>query len=290
MTRVSLLLRCTGGFFTSMHGMLVPISLRTCQCRRIYLINTVASFVFVGILLHLRFQTRIVPSTLDSGIEHPVFEIEGLPLGTIFHRNSHLAADAHPLEWLIEPLKARFQLIIQTGDQSTPGYPNCTLNLERYTQIALKSPHAKVDQQPHTRLSVISFAINLRNFQGIIPAQAAALLEAIAYLLLENKVYVSIYENDSDDKTRLLLSDFGAALQAIGVDGLWIRSSNMRSAFDTQDRITMLSEIRNFATRDAEGAWLNPWGDDNHRTWLDPLWPPAKDAPADAASQGTDSG
>lgn len=44
-----------------------------------------------------------------------------------------------------------------------------------------------------------------------------ALVEAIAHLLQNNKVYVSIYENSSKDKTRALLSDLGAALQAGGV-------------------------------------------------------------------------
>jgi hypothetical protein len=52
---------------------------------------------------------------------------------------------------------------------------------------------------------------------------------------------VSIYENGSEDGTRALLSDFGAALEAIGVDGFWIHSSKMLSDFGKHDRIVTLA-------------------------------------------------
>jgi len=39
-------------------------------------------------------------------------------------------------------------------------------------------------------------------------------------------------------------------------------------------------------TRDAEGTWLNPWGEDNNRTRLDPSRRPTKDTAVDGASQG----
>lgn len=58
---------------------------------------------------------------------------------------------------------------------------------------------------------------------------------------------VSIYENGSTDRKRLLLADLGAALQAIGVDGLWLHSSCMSSDFADQDRMVMHSGIRNLA-------------------------------------------
>jgi hypothetical protein len=213
-----------------------------------HLLAALASLLLLGTLLHLRPEPRHASSILDNVKERPVFEIEGLPLGDSFVRHSYLPADTDPLQWLTESLKARFQNILSSDvDDNTPRYPTCTLDLKRYTHIALESAHEKANSRPHERLSVISFAINLRNSEGIIPAQAIALLEVISYLLPKNKVYVSIYENDSQDKTRALLSDFGAALQAIGVDGLWMRSSNMRSAFDSQDRIVMLAEIRNVA-------------------------------------------
>lgn len=58
---------------------------------------------------------------------------------------------------------------------------------------------------------------------------------------------VSIYENGSTDRTRLLSADLGAALEAMGVDGLWLHSSRMPSDFAGQDWMVMLSEIRNLA-------------------------------------------
>jgi hypothetical protein len=215
--------------------------------RPIHLLTAVASLLLLGTLLHLRPEPQHATSMLDKFKDRPVFEIEGLPLGDSFVRHSHLAADTDPLEWLIESLKARFHQTTSSDYGNAPDYPICTLDLNRYTRIALESTHEKDNSRQHERLPVISFAINLRNSEGIIPAQAVALLEAVSYLLPENKVYVSIYENDSYDKTRRLLSDFGAALQAIGVDGFWMRSSNMRSSFDSQDRIVMLAEICNVA-------------------------------------------
>ncbi|KAK6420277.1 hypothetical protein LTR95_016964, partial [Oleoguttula sp. CCFEE 5521] len=62
-------------------------------------------------------------------------------------------------------------------------------------------------------------------------------------------VYISIYENGSMDQTHALLSDFGAALQALKVDGIFIHSSRMISDFGFNDRIVMLSEIRNLALK-----------------------------------------
>lgn len=213
----------------------------------IYLLAALASLLLLGTLLHLRLEPRNVSSVLEKVAGRPIFEIEGFVLGPRFIEPSHAAADTDPLGRLLRSLKLRFRRTTFPDDNQTPGYPNCTLNLERYTQIAFESRRERVNSEPHERRSAISFAINLRNSESIIPAQAVALLEAISHLLPKNRVYVSIYENDSDDKTRLLLSDVGAALQAIGIDGLWMRSSNMRSAFDTQDRIVMLSEIRNLA-------------------------------------------
>ena len=227
-----------------MHIMLIPtVSIH----RPIHLLTAVASLLLLGTFLRIRTEPRHVSSKSNKLNERPVFEIEGLPLGASFVRDLHLTADADPLEWLAESLKARFQSTISSNDDGTPGYPSCALNLNRYTQVALESTPEKANSRQRERLSVISFALNLRNSEGIIPAQAVSLLEAISYLLPKNKVYVSIYENDSNDKTRRLLSDLGAALQAVGVDGLWMRSSNMRSAFDTKDRIVMLAEIRNLA-------------------------------------------
>ena len=73
--------------------------------RPIHLLTAVASLLLLGTLLRLRPEPRHVSSLLDKLNEPPVFEIEGLPLGDNFIRDSHLAADADPLKWLIESLK-----------------------------------------------------------------------------------------------------------------------------------------------------------------------------------------
>jgi hypothetical protein len=88
--------------------------------RPIHLLTAVASLLLLGTLLRLQSEPRNVPSILDKLNERPVFEIEGLPLGDNFIRDSHLAADADPLEWLTESLKARFQSTISSCESQLP--------------------------------------------------------------------------------------------------------------------------------------------------------------------------
>jgi hypothetical protein len=105
-----------------------------------HLLTALASLLLLGTLLHLRPEPRNASSVLDNVKERPVFEIEGLPLGDSFVRHSYLPADTDPLQWLTESLKARFQNILSSDvDDNTPRYPTCTLDLKRYTHIALES-------------------------------------------------------------------------------------------------------------------------------------------------------
>ena len=216
---------------------------------RFYLLAALASLLLLGTVIHLRPDVRLAAVPVDgythsskSG-QHQPFEIEGLALGPKFTARYKSPSQNDHVAWLLDSLRARFQKTTFPDGDDSPAYPVCTLNPERYARTALR-PSGWVGD---SRQSIVSFAINLHNSEAIIPAQAIALLEAIAHLLQNNKVYVSIYENSSKDKTRALLSDLGAALQAIGVDGLWMHSSNMLSDFGKQDRIVMLSEIRNLA-------------------------------------------
>jgi hypothetical protein len=215
--------------------------------RRIYLFAIVTTLLFFGINL-----TKILERVLltghvhvgKGGENHP-FEIEGLALGPTFTRPSDSPADKAHAAWLIDSLQWRFQRTMFPDGDGEIAYPNCTLDPARYANTAFMQYQSRWWNS--RRQSIVSFAINLHNSEKIIPAQAVAILKAILYLSQSNKVYVSIYENGSEDKTRALLSDFGAALQAIGVDGVWIHSSNMLSDFGRHDRIVMLSEIRNLA-------------------------------------------
>jgi hypothetical protein len=56
-----------------------------------------------------------------------------LALGPRFIKPSRAAADTDPLGRFLRSLKLRFQRTTFPDDNQTPGYPNCTLNLERYT-------------------------------------------------------------------------------------------------------------------------------------------------------------
>jgi hypothetical protein len=214
---------------------------------RVYLFATVTALLFFGINLTTVPKHVLLISQSNvgkSGEDHP-FEIEGLALGPAFARPSDSSAGKGDVAWLIDSLQWRFQRTMFPDGDGEIAYPNCRLDPARYANTAFMQYQSRWSN--NRRQSIVSFAINLHNSEKIIPAQAIALLEAIVYLLQSNKVYVSIYENGSEDKTRALLSDVGAALQAIGVDGVWIHSSNMLSDFGRHDRIVMLSEIRNLA-------------------------------------------
>lgn len=233
--------------------MLTPSALSTYHTRHLCLLAAVASLLLFGSILHLLpFHRRLISplgnyGQVDTPRDRQVLEIQGLTLGPEFARPADAQPNTNNVIWLMDALKVRFQQILFPDADESPGYPNCTFIPARYAKTALGPEKADHSWRHDERSSIVSFAINLRNSEAIIPAQAMALLEAAAYLLQNNKVYVSIYENDSDDKTRPLLSDLGAALLATGVDGLAITSSNMLSNFGKQDRIVMLSEIRNLA-------------------------------------------
>lgn len=174
-----------------------------------------------------------------------ILEIEGLSLGRPLGEAPH-EQDVERIEWLLDTLRARFG---ETLPDAARGrfYPTCTLHPERYAST-LSSGAAGYLKRKKDK-PVVSFAINLHESEAVIPAQAFALLEAINQLLPHNRVYVSIYENGSGDSTLGMLSDFGAALQALGVDGIFLHASRMLSNFNTQDRIVMLAEIRNSALK-----------------------------------------
>jgi hypothetical protein len=233
--------------------MLTPAVLPTHQSRSFLLLTFVASLLLLVTIIHLRPIPQLAVTTLNihshfsNGGKHIPFEIEGLALGPKFTQSHDSSLDDDHVAWLMDSLRSRFNDTVFPGGDGAPAYPNCTLNPARYATTALGPLWSLSHWTGHRRSSIVSFAINLHDSEGIIPAQAIALVEAIAHLLQNNKVYVSIYENSSRDKTKALLSDLGAALQAIGVDGLWMHSSNMLSDFGKHDRIVMLSEIRNLA-------------------------------------------
>jgi len=213
-------------------------------------LSAAITLLLTGVTFHAKptrlpsFATSRNGVTGHAGPEQ-ILEIEGMSLGRPFG-NVPAQESTEPIDWLLDMLRARFG---ETLPDAAHGYfyPTCTLRPERYASTLSKSAQGyfKRNKDKH----VASFAINLHESEAVVPTQALALLEAIDQLLPHHRVYVSIYENGSSDKTPALLSDFGAALQALGVDGIFLHASHMLSDYNMQDRITMLAEIRNSALK-----------------------------------------
>lgn len=170
-----------------------------------------------------------------------VVEMEGLKMGETFptFTTENGTIDDEFVTLLLGELRQRHAATLQETD-SPPAYPECRINKSRYETLQQGSK-----DDPSQTLSI---AINLHNSQAILPAQSNAILQALHYLSINHRIYVSLFENGSDDKTRALLSDFAAALDALEVDGMWMHSSRFLTS-GMGDRITMLSEIRNHALR-----------------------------------------
>lgn len=100
------------------------------------------------------------------------------------------------------------------------------------------------------------FAINLYNSFDVVPDLFSALFKVSAILGFQN-VYVSIYENGSNDQTKALLRIFDALCKSVGLR-VQIRTS-MRTRGNFNHRIEYLAEVRNAAfvplheLRDAHG-------------------------------------
>ncbi|RXK41991.1 alpha-1,3-mannosyltransferase [Tremella mesenterica] len=88
------------------------------------------------------------------------------------------------------------------------------------------------------------FAINLYNSFDVIPDIFATLFRTAAVLGYHN-VYVSIYENGSNDQTKALLRIFDALARTVGLRVI-IRTS-MRTRGQFNHRIEYLAEVRNAA-------------------------------------------
>ncbi|WFD43517.1 hypothetical protein MPSI1_002179 [Malassezia psittaci] len=88
-------------------------------------------------------------------------------------------------------------------------------------------------------------ASNLYNSEAIFPRYSQALLQFIEDVGPSN-VFVSIYENDSKDRTPSMLHELDAKLDAIGTQHK-IQSVSKRDHFRTLERIRRLAYLRNQA-------------------------------------------
>lgn len=100
------------------------------------------------------------------------------------------------------------------------------------------------------------FAINLYNSFDVIPDLFATMFRTAGVLGYHN-VFVSIYENGSNDQTKALLRIFDALARVVGMRIIIRTSMRTRGAFN--HRIEYLAEVRNAAMvplhelRDSEG-------------------------------------
>ena len=100
------------------------------------------------------------------------------------------------------------------------------------------------------------FAINLYNSFDVIPDLFATMFRTAGVLGYHN-VFVSIYENGSNDQTKALLRIFDALARVVGMRIIIRTSMRTRGAFN--HRIEYLAEVRNAAMvplhelRDTEG-------------------------------------
>jgi alpha-1,3-mannosyltransferase len=104
------------------------------------------------------------------------------------------------------------------------------------------------------------FAINLYNSFDIIPDLFANMFRIAAILGYEN-VFVSVYENGSNDQTKSMLKIFNALTQSVGMRVVIRTSHRRRGQF--VHRIEYLAEVRNAALRplyelrDSEGEFFD---------------------------------
>lgn len=162
-------------------------------------------------------------------------ELEGVVLGLPFITNS---SSPDELSAILPGLLDRFRTSTAYAE-----VPTCSLHSSRYTTLF----SSKNNFTAPTRISI---AINLHNSAAILPGLSAALLTTVHLLRQHNHtVALSIFENGSTDRTTMMLGDLAAALLAVGINALTIRSPDLLSNYSTVDRIVVLAALRNEALR-----------------------------------------
>lgn len=209
-----------------------------------WILVVVSSITFLSFLVFQVFDAETLDRVQDLQIETPetqhhfqAFELEGISIDLPFPEYPKNLKYADQLPWLLDTFEARIRSLSDATER-----PTCPLDMTRFSTIAKSSFKSRTSHP-------ISIAINLHNSQHVLPSQMKAIITAIHHLLPTHAIFLSIYENDSKDTTAQMLGQLAAALERIGIDGLWITSSKMKSAITTENRIDMLAEIRNAAIR-----------------------------------------
>lgn len=214
----------------------------TSKAAQYWILAIVASMSTLSFLVFQSFDTasiRLQDLQFDapSSQRFQAFELEGISIALPFPELPKNTKYADQLPWLLDNFETRIRPL-SDGTQ----LPDCDLDMRRFSTIVKTSFNSRSSHP-------ISIAINLHNSQHVLPSQMRALLTAIHHLLPAHAIFLSIFENDSKDTTSEMLGQFAAALERLGIDGLWITSSKMKSGITVENRIDMLAEIRNAAIR-----------------------------------------
>lgn len=112
--------------------------------------------------------------------------------------------------------------------------------------VAPRAPPVRVENGVYNpRNETFFIASNLYNNEAILPKYRSALLQFIVDMGPSN-VFVSIFENDSQDRTPALLHELDAELERLGVQR-HILTVTKRKGFRRLDRIERLAYLRNQA-------------------------------------------
>ncbi|KAF9452138.1 glycosyltransferase family 69 protein [Macrolepiota fuliginosa MF-IS2] len=232
--------------------------------------------VAIGVLLGF-FFARLIPWPTSSS---PIWRSGHVP-----SRSHQKSRQQIPL-----PTTAQRQRILELITTLSPHYTKeCTRNsqplyvqqvLDRYSSLIGFTPpsdrswlgsllgFSPDDDHVHVRRSDLSqntehkyfFAINLYNSFDVIPDLFATLFR-VASILGYHNVFISIYENGSNDQTKALLRIFDALTRSVGMRVMIRTSQRTRGQFN--HRIEYLAEVRNSAfvplheLRDSEGEYFD---------------------------------
>ncbi|KAJ2487209.1 hypothetical protein IWW37_005331 [Coemansia sp. RSA 2050] len=115
---------------------------------------------------------------------------------------------------------------------------------ETFSEGFIASRRQRYEEIVHGGTGPVFIAINLYNSEKILPSMAQQIL-ALADTLGHNRVFISVYENGSKDRTKDILNRFNTTLNALGI------AHKIRSEAAPRPkhihRIEYLARVRNFA-------------------------------------------
>eukprot|EP01112_Ceratiomyxa_fruticulosa_P007774 TRINITY_DN2019_c0_g1_i10.p1 TRINITY_DN2019_c0_g1~~TRINITY_DN2019_c0_g1_i10.p1 ORF type:complete len:370 (-),score=52.67 TRINITY_DN2019_c0_g1_i10:1180-2289(-) len=140
-------------------------------------------------------------------------------------------------------------------------------------QSPIFQPHVSIPNFDNTSFF---FAVNFYKNEKILPNWMKE-WGKIAKIIGPQRVFLSVYENDSKDKTKTLLREFQSFANSMGVENFFLLEEGVREKFikGKVDRITYLSGVRNKALQplfeingDAQGNWYQTARQEGQKVWV----------------------